>query len=343
MKVDATFNPEGPVDTRAVAVGAEHAGYAAVWTSETKHDPFIAVSLAASATDTIEVGTAITVAFARNPMTTAVAANDVQLLSRGRLLLGLGSQIKAHISRRFSMPWSHPAPRMREYILAMRAIWDCWNTNTPLDFRGEYYSHTLMTPFFSPGPNPYGAPRVLLAGVGEVMTRVAGEVADGFLCHGFTTETYLRTVTVPALEEGRAAAGRTDGLAGFDVVGAPFVATGRDEEQIARACRGVREQIAFYASTPAYRPVLEAHGWGGLSDELHAMSVAGRWREMGEAIDDDVLNAFCVVAEPDRVAGELLRRYGDVMTRISLYTPAELDADVVDQVVSDLRAGGSAG
>jgi probable F420-dependent oxidoreductase len=333
MQVDTVLPLTASIDTRRAAAAAESAGYAAVWTGEVKHDPFLALGLAAVATESIGLGTSIALAFARNPMSTAVQANDLQALSGGRLLLGLGSQIRAHITRRFGMPWSHPAPRMREYILAMRAIWDCWNEGTKLDFRGDFYTHTLMTPFFDPGPNPHGTPTVLLAGVGDVMTAVAGEVADGFLCHGFTTERYLREVTVPALERGRA--GR--GLAGYEVCGSPLVATGQTEQEINDARPGVREQIAFYGSTPAYRPVLELHGWGELSDELHRLSLQGQWKEMGEVIDETVLNTFAVVAEPGAVAAELLRRYGDVMTRMTLYTPYALDPAAHAQIVSDLR------
>jgi probable F420-dependent oxidoreductase len=331
MRVDTGLG--GSVDAREAAALAQRAGYAGVWTSEIKHDPFVALGLAAVATDTIELGTSIAVAFARNPMSLATAANDVQLLSRGRLLLGLGSQIRPHITRRFSMPWSHPARRMREFILALQAIWSCWNDGTKLEFRGEFYKHTLMTPFFSPGPSPHGAPRVLLAGVGEAMTAVAGEVADGFLCHGFTTERYLREVTMPALA-------RHGRLEGFEVAGSPFVVTGRTGEELEAASRGVREQIAFYGSTPAYRAVLELHGWAGLGDRLHELSLQGRWQDMGMIIGDDVLNAFAVVAEPGAVAAELLRRYGDVMTRMTLYAPYALDPAVTEQIVGDLRAAG---
>jgi probable F420-dependent oxidoreductase len=331
MRVDTGLGAS--VDAREDAAEAERAGYAGVWTSEIKHDPFVALGLAAVATDSIELGTAIALAFARNPMSLAVQANDVQLLSHGRLLLGLGSQIRPHITRRFSMPWSHPAKRMREFILALQAIWGCWNDGTKLEFRGEFYKHTLMTPFFNPGPNPHGAPKVLLAGVGEAMTAVAGEVADGFLCHGFTTERYLREVTMPAL----ARHGRLDG---FEVVGSPFVVTGRTGEELEAASRGVREQIAFYGSTPAYRPVLELHGWAGLGDRLHELSLEGRWQEMGTIIDDDVLHAFAVVAEPGAVAAELLRRYGDLMTRMTLYLPYAADPAVVAQVVVGLRGDG---
>ncbi len=269
------------------------------------------------------------------------AARDVQNVSGGRLLLGLGSQIKTHITRRFSMPWSHPAARMREYVLALRAIWAAWNDGTRLGFRGDFYTHTVMTPFFNPGPNPFGPPPVLLAGVGPAMTAVAGEVADGFLCHGFTTERYLREVTLPALAEGRQRGGRAgvgDGAA-FEVSGSPLVATGRTQEELAAAVLGVRGQIAFYGSTPAYRPVLERHGWDALADELHALSRTGRWDDMAALIDDDALTAFAVAGEPDRVAPELLRRYGDIMTRMTLYTPYQADAGLVAAIAAELQAG----
>ena len=220
-------------------------------------------------------------------MTLAQTAWDLQAASGGRFILGLGSQIKPHITRRFSMPWSHPAARMREMILAIRAIWACWNDGTKLDFRGDFYTHTLMTPFFNPGPNPHGDARIFLAGVGELMTEVAGEVADGFICHGFTTRRYLDEVTLPRSSRGRAEAGRT--LEGFEICGPMFVVTGRDEDEMAKAATGVREQIAFYGSTPAYRRVLDLHGWGDLQDELNRMSKEGRWKEMGDLIDDEML------------------------------------------------------
>jgi probable F420-dependent oxidoreductase len=332
MKVDLSIPDDGPLDGRDFAASAEHAGYAALWTSEVRHDPLTSLALAAIATERVELGTAIALAFARNPMSLALQANDVHQLSGGRLLLGLGSQIKAHITRRFSMPWSHPVARMREFVLAMRAIWECWNTGEKLNFRGDFYTHTLMPPFFNPGANPYGPPRVLLAGVGEAMTTAAGEVSDGFLCHGFTTERYLREVTLPALQKGRG-----PDLDGFEVCGLPFVATGDTEEAMEQATAAVRERVAFYGTTPAYRPVLELHGWGELSDQLHTLSVAGRWSEMGTLIDDEVLRAFAVVEEPDRVAGELLRRYGDVMTRLTLYTPYPIDPSLSARIASEVQ------
>jgi len=336
MKVDTGLPFTTSIDARHAAAAAEKAGYAGLWTSEVKHDPFVALSLAAVATERIELGTSIAVAFARNPMSMAVVANDLQILSKGRLLLGLGSQVRAHITRRFNMPWSHPAPRMREYILAMRAIWEAWHSGDKLDFQGDYYSHTLMTPFFDPGKSDFGAPRVMLAGVGATMTAVAGEVCDGFLCHGFTTERYLREVTMPALQEGRRKVGKD--LDGFDVSGSPLIVTGRDDKEMAAARLGVQNQIAFYGSTPAYRGVLELHGWGDLADQLHELSRRGGWAEMGGLIDDEVVETFAVVAEPDQVSGELLKRYGDLVTRWTFYMPYEADKSVVDQIAQELRS-----
>ena len=222
------------------------------------------------------------------------------------------------------MPWSAPAARMREMIEAIRAIWASWEDGTKLDFRGDFYTHTLMTPFFSPGPNPHGMAKVFLAGVGERMTEVAGEVADGFLCHAFTTDRYLREVTLPALERGAKAAGRS--LADIEVSGPAFVVTGATEEKMADSATKTRQQIAFYGSTPAYRPVLELHGLGALQDELNAMSKQGRWEEMGELVTDDVLDLFAVVAEPEDLADAVAERFGGLVQRLSFYTPRSGDA-----------------
>ncbi|MGZ4764738.1 MAG: TIGR03617 family F420-dependent LLM class oxidoreductase, partial [Ilumatobacteraceae bacterium] len=257
MKVDG-----GVSDQLAKAISSaketEAAGYDGAWTSETAHDPFLPLLLAAEHTERLELGTSIAVAFARNPMTLAHTGWDLQAFSKGRFILGLGSQIKPHITKRFSMEWSHPAPRMREMILAIRAIWHTWQTGAPLAFRGEFYTHTLMTPFFTPSAadlGEFGVPKIFLAGVGELMTEVAGEVCDGFICHGFTTERYLREVTLPALQRGRAKAGKT--MDGFEIVGPSFVVTGATAAEMATAADGTRQQIAFYGSTPAYRGVLE--------------------------------------------------------------------------------------
>ena len=334
MKIDGGigFAPDG---IAAQAVKAEQNGYDGVWSAETNHDPFLPIAIGAAATEKLEFGTGIAVAFARNPMTLAVLANDLQLLTKGRFILGMGSQIKPHITKRFSMPWSHPAPRMRELILAIRAIWKTWETGEPLAFRGEFYTHTLMTPFFNPGPNPHGNPKILLAGVGELMTEVAGEVGDGFLVHGFSTERYLREVSLPALERGAAKAGKT--RADLTVSYPGFIVTGPDEESMAVAAQAVREQIAFYASTPAYRPVLELHGWGDLQPELNTLSKRGEWVKMGELIDDDILNAFAVVCPLDQVASEVRGRFEDVVDRFSFYAPYKVDPGMWDGVVAGFR------
>jgi probable F420-dependent oxidoreductase len=336
MKVDGGISFD-TANAAQSAKDAEDAGYDGAWTAETSHDPFLACLLGAEHTERLEIGTSIAVAFARSPLTLAQTANDLLAFSMGRFVLGLGSQIKPNIDKRFSMPWSHPAPRMREFVSAMRAIWTAWQEGSKLDFRGDFYTHTLMTPFFDPGPNPYGAPKVFLAGVGELMTEVAGEVCDGFICHGFTTERYLREVTLPALERGRAKAGAT--LDGFEIVGPSFVVTGTNEDELAKATQGTKQQIAFYGSTPAYRGVLELHGWGGLQDELNALSKQGKWVEMGALIDDEILDTFAVVGTPAEVGPELLRRYGDCITRISFYSPYKSDPDRWRGVMQTLQAG----
>jgi probable F420-dependent oxidoreductase len=322
-------------ETGARARALEEFGYDGLMTAETAHDPFLPLAVAAEHTSTIELATGIAVAFARTPMITAYTANDLQRASGGRFILGLGSQIKPHIEKRFSMPWSHPAARMREYILAMRAIWAAWNDGTKLDFRGDFYQHTLMTPFFAPAPNPHGAPKVFLAAVGERMTEVAGEVADGVIVHGFTTERYVKEVTLPAIERGLAKAGRARGS--FEISGPLFVVTGRDDAELERAAKGTRQQIAFYGSTPAYRGVLELHGWGDLQTELNTLSKRGEWVEMGDLIDDEILRTFAVVAEPEQVGAELRKRYGGVVDRCSFYAPYETDADRWAAVLEDLK------
>jgi len=332
---------DGGLSFRSDDVGAEArelelAGYDGAWSAETGHDPLMIVAGAATTTTTLELGTGIVVAFARSPMITATMANDVQLFSHGRLLLGLGSQIKPHIEKRYSMPWSHPAPRMREYILAMRAIWACWHEGVALNFRGEYYRHTLMSPFFNPGPNPYGAPQVYLAAVGELMTEVAGEVADGLLVHPFSTERYIREVTLPALERGLAKSGRE--IENFPISFSGLIATGDTDEELADAIRRVRGQIAFYGSTPAYRGVLELDGWGDLQSELNTLSKTGEWEKMGELIDDDVLNAFSVVAKPNDVGAVVRSRLNDVISRFGIYAPYALSDDARRAIVSGLRS-----
>ncbi len=332
MRVDAGAGIAAtPLEIEAAAVAAEAAGYDGFGVPETKHDAFTSLALAARATSTITLHSGIAVAFARNPMSTALLANDIQLISAGRFQLGLGSQVRPHIERRFSMPWSHPASRMEEFIAAIRAIWQSWASGERLAFRGQFYHHTLMTDFFNPGQNPHRNPPILLAAVGELMTKVAGRVADGMLCHSFTTEAYLRERTLPALLQARGS------LDGFELSLPVFVVLGGDSQARSAAEAGVRGQIAFYGSTPAYKPVLELHGWGGLADELNALSRRQAWAEMGALISDDVLGAFAVAGSPAEVAAALHARFGDVITRISLYTPYRADPEEIDAVVTALR------
>jgi probable F420-dependent oxidoreductase len=308
----------------------ERAGYDGIWAAETSHDPFLTVTLAAAATETADIGTGIAVAFARNPMSLATMGHDLQVLSEGRFILGLGSQVQAHIDRRFSMPWSKPADRMREMVQAIRAIWSCWNEGTPLSFEGEFYRHTLMPPFFNPGPSPFGPPRVFLAGVGPRMIEVAGEMADGFLCHGFTTASYLAASVIPSLERGLARAARS--RSAIEVTAPGFVVTGRDEAEMARSAAGVRRQLAFYGSTPAYRPVLEHHGWGDLQTELHQMARRGQWDQMGDLLEPEVLEAFAVIGPPEAIAELVTERFGHAVDRVNVYSPFEADDDLWAQV-----------
>ncbi len=312
MKVD------GELGSRLDTVGArarelEEMGYSGILTAETAHDPFFPLLLAAQTTQKVDLMTGIAVAFARSPMTLANVGHDLNVASRGRFVLGLGSQIRAHITKRFSMPWSHPAARMREFILAMRAIWANWHEGAPLQFVGKFYQHTLMTPFFTPTDTDYGPPRVFLAAVGPMMTEVAGEVADGVIVHAFTTEHYLRETTLPALERGFAKAGRR--REDFEIAYPAFIVTGETEEGMARARADTCRQIAFYGSTPAYRPVLESIGAGELQPELNAMSKQGRWVEMGELITDDILGKFAIIGEPHTIVGQFKSRFGDLVDR----------------------------
>ncbi|GAB2570365.1 LLM class F420-dependent oxidoreductase [Paractinoplanes abujensis] len=306
-----------PIAVEEAAVAAERDGYDGFAAAETKHDVFPALTLAARATERITLQSAIAVAFSRNPMNVAVLANDLQLISRGRFQLGLGSQVQAHIERRFAMPWGKPAARMEEFVRAVRAIWAAWGGER-LAFRGEFYRHTLMTDFFNPGPNPYGNPPVLVAAVGEHMTRTAGRVADGLLVHPLTSAAYLSERTLPALREARGG-----DLGDFTVCLSAMVVLGETEAERSRAEQAVKGQIAFYASTPAYRAVLDMHGWGDLADQLNLLSRRQAWTEMTALISDEVLDTFAVTG-----GAALRERFAGLVDRISLYTPYEIDPGV---------------
>jgi probable F420-dependent oxidoreductase len=335
MKVDAGLIAADLAEVPARARELEAQGFDGCVTAEIASDPFLPLLLAAEHTTRLELMTSIAVAFARSPMTLANLGHDLNAFSKGRFLLGLGSQIQPHITKRFSMPWSHPAARMRELILAMRAIWRCWYEGEKLAFRGEFYTHTLMTPMFTPTNTAYGAPKVLLAAVGPKMTEVAGEVADGMIVHGFTTPKYVSEVTLPALERGLTAAGRS--RKGFQLACPIFVVTGRSALEWERNRGAVCKQIAFYGSTPAYRGVLELHGWGELQGELNAMSKRGEWDAMGTRITDEILEQFAIVAQPHEVPAQLKKRYGDSIDRV-LATFAFTDNEQRKRALAELRA-----
>jgi probable F420-dependent oxidoreductase len=304
------------------AVAAEAAGYDGYTVAEVSHDPFLPLVGAAEHTTHVALATNIAGAFSRNPTTLAHLAWDLQVWSAGRFTLGIGPLVEAHVRGRFGMEWRQPAPRMRELVLAIRAVWDCWSTGGPLQFDGDHYRLSVMPPFFRPDPRaiePYGRPDILVAAVGPRITEVAGEVADGYVAHAFTTPEYLDRVTLPALDRGLARSGRRRD----DVtIAAPvFVVTGRTDEEMATATAATRQQIAFYASEPTYRGVLDVHGWGGVQDDLAELLAAGRMAELGSVVDDTMLHAFAVVAEPDAVVARVHDRVGVIADRVSLYTP----------------------
>jgi probable F420-dependent oxidoreductase len=312
MKLDAEIYALALADVGALSSLAERAGFDCLWFNETKHDPFVQLALCASSTTRILVGTSIALAFTRSPTSLAYAGWDIQNLSKGRLMLGLGTQVKGHIERRFGMRWDSPAPKMKETVLALRAVWRSWQEGTPLDFRGRFFNIDLMTPFFSPGPLEHPRIPILVAGVNRGMCRVAGQVADGLHVHPFHTLGYLRDVVLPSVASGRP-------KEAFSVAASVFAALGNSSREVAEERERCRSQIAFYASTRTYRSVLELHGWGDICDRLHAHSVAGRWKEMAAEIPDDVLDEFVVQGTWAEVGGRLRARYAGLADRVRIY------------------------
>ena len=337
MKIDAGIMVNNPAEAGPAIKQLEDSGYDGAYSFEGAHDPFLPLVAAATNTSKIELITSIAVAFARNPMTLANIGYDLNLVSQGRFILGLGSQIKPHITKRFSMPWSSPAARMKEMVEAINAIWDCWQNGTKLNYRGEFYTHTLMTPFFNPGPNPYGLPKIYVAAVGPLMTQAVSESADGLLAHPFNSPKYINDVTLPIINKGLKTTGKTRDQ--FDLSVSVMTGIGATEETHQQAVKACRDQVAFYASTPNYKAVLETHGLGDLSEALNKLSKQGQWKEMGEAIDDETLKTFAVVEEtPEALAREIKNRYGNIGQRIApvLYS-GELDlaASVLDALKAD--------
>ncbi len=300
-------------DVPTLARAAESIGFDALWSSETQHDPFLPLALIAEHTQRIQFGTAVAIAFARSPVVLAHTAWDLARQSGGRFILGLGTQVKPHVERRFGMMWGPPVAKLREFVLAMRAVWDCWQNGTRLNFRGEHYKLTLMSPFFSPNPIDHPLIPIYIAGVGTPLCRLAGEVADGFVVHPLNTPKVLAEVVRPAIAEGARKAGRS----ARDVVvsGSAFVALGESEREAARA------QISFYASTPSYRHVLDLHGWGAVGEQLSALAARGKWNDMPALVTAEMLDAFCTIATWDDVADQVRSRYDGLVDRIGFYRP----------------------
>ncbi|HVY15111.1 MAG TPA: TIGR03617 family F420-dependent LLM class oxidoreductase [Rhodopila sp.] len=336
MKVLNTLPQADLRTTAAAAIAAEQAGYDGVLTMENKHDPFLAHAIAAVNTDRIELGTSVAIAFPRSPMVVANASWDLQNASRGRFVLGIGPQIKPHNERRFSVPWSAPAPRLREYVQALRAIWTTWETGEKLDFRGEHYTFTLMPPYFMPPSMHRKMVPITLAGVGEHTLRLAGEVGDGIRLHGFCTRRYMEEMIMPRLSEGMARTGRM--RAHLEVTGGGFVATGKDPDAVAKAFEAVRNRIGFYGSTPAYWGVFELHGYGDLGRELNAMSKAGQWNEMPKRIPDELVHLFAAVGTHKELPGRIAERFGGLSDAINLRPDSTTETDPVPpDVIQEIR------
>jgi probable F420-dependent oxidoreductase len=318
MKLDTGLGTEGGYLKSAgeTARAAESLGFAGFWTNETKHDAFLPLAIAANETESIELGTSVAIAFSRSPMEVAQTAWDLQDLSGGRFILGLGTQVKAHVKRRFSMPWDKPVARLREYIGALRAIWDSFQTDESLGFEGEFYRHTLMTPFFNPGPIEHPDVPIYVAGVNTALARLAGELCDGFHVHPFHSPEYVRRTVKPAIVQGAQKVGRDPGE--IELATSVFVITG---EESGEQREKMRTQISFYASTPTYRTVLEAHGWEEVGERLGKLARDKRWEEMPELITDEMLRAFAIEAAPGEVGDALKERYDGFIDRVSLYMP----------------------
>ncbi|MBI5949786.1 MAG: TIGR03617 family F420-dependent LLM class oxidoreductase [Chloroflexi bacterium] len=317
---------------------AEGMGYDSINTAETAHDSFLPLVLAAEHTERIGIGTSVAIAFPRSPMVTAMIAWDLQRYSKGRFTLGLGTQVKGHNQRRFSVPWSPPAPRIKEYVESLKAIWESFQTGGKLDYVGQHYSFTLMTPNFNPGPIDWPRPKVHIAAVNEHNARVAGEVCDGIKLHGFNTMKYTKDVILPQVMKGLEKSGRK--REDFEVCGGGFLATGKDWAAVERSVGDVKRQLSFYGSTRTYQNVFDHHGWGDTTARLHEMSLQGKWAEMPSVIPDDMVKEFAVCAPYDKVVAEMKARYSGVCDRVGFgaagRTPEEQEA--ARQIIKELKA-----
>ena len=325
MKVNTGIPVHDLKAVGAAAQMAEATGFSGISTQENRQDPFLPLAVAAAHTEDLELRTSIAIAFARSPMVAANMSWDLQRASNGNFTLGLGSQVKGHNVRRFSVPWSAPAPRMREYVQAIRAIWDCWKNGTPLDYQGEHYQFSLMTPNFTPEPLNGELPKIQIAAVGPAMMKVAAEECDGVMLHAFCTRKYLDEVILPKLQQGLNAKGkaRTD----FEISGGGFIVTGKDDEAVNKMFEWVRMRVGFYGSTPSYWPVFEAHGWQDLGQKLNDMSKKGQWQDMTKEISDDVVHEFCAVGRFDEIEKEISRRFAGPIDVISM--PSDTPSDLI--------------
>jgi probable F420-dependent oxidoreductase len=335
MKVFTTIPQDNLAKVPAAARTIEAAGYDGVMTMENSHDPFLPLAVAATVTEKVELITGIAIAFARSPMSAANIGWDLQAASGGRFIMGLGSQIKAHNLRRFSVPWSAPAPRMKEYVQALKAIWACWKGDGKLDFRGEHYQFTLMTPNFIPEDYQGSAPAVTLAAVGPGMLKVAGEVADGVRLHPFCTRAYLDNVVMPNLAEGMARSNRKRET--FEISGGGFIATGPNQQAVDEMVEWVRYRLAFYASTPAYWPVLEQHGLEELGRKLNTMTKAGEWDKIAAEISDDMIELFAAVGTHENIVNTIEKRFGQASDGIFASVATTVPADLTPELIQDIQ------
>lgn len=339
FKVDTGIYSARLEEVPRFAQHAENMGYDGLSTAETAHDSFLPLVLAAEHTERIQIGTSVAIAFPRSPMVTAMIAWDLQRYSNGRFILGLGTQVKGHNQRRFSVPWSPPAPRIKEYVQSMRAIWNSFQTGEKLDYVGQHYSFTLMTPNFNPGPIEHPHVPVHIAAVNEHNARVAGEVCDGIKLHGFNTMSYTKAVLLPQVMKGLEKSGRSREQ--FEICGGGFLATGKDWSQVEQRVQEVKRQISFYGSTRTYQNVFDHHGWGDTTTKLHEMSLQGKWNEMSSVIPDEMVEEFAVAAPYDQVAEQVRERYAGVCDRIGFgdaaRTPEEEEA--VKEIIKQLQRG----
>ena len=319
MKVDTGLT----VDLAHVAEAAQRAerlGYDGVFTPETGHDPFLAHAIAAEHTEKLELGTAVAIAFPRSPMASAQIAWDLQKYSKGRFTIGLGTQVKGHIVRRYGMDWVAPGPRLRDYVLMMRAIWDSWQNGTKPSFEGEHYRYTLTSPFFNAGPIDAPFPKVHISAINPYNARTVGEHCDGIKLHPFNTKKYFDEKILPNIKKGLEKSGRT--MDDIEVCGTGFIITGETEEDVEKAKAPVRQQLSFYASTRSYKVVLDAHGWGHVNEELFRMSIEGKWQEMAAGITDEMLEQFATIGTYDQIVGKIKARSAGVIDRVTFQIPA---------------------